>query len=289
MLQTVGVRSGHRRGAAVLAAAAITFAASSAFGHAGPAEAKPVKNGPVAGTSIIGGGAADPARWPFSAAILRRGRLHCGGSVIAPTKILTAAHCLMGFRLADMQVVTGRTRLADKAAGESIGIASAAVHPDYAATLRHDMGVITLAAPTTAPPIALPTLAQGAEFTTPGRLLRVSGWGARNPLGGVPAKVLMRTTEKVRTNRRCKKVYRSVYSGRSMICAFGKRLRRFRGASIHTTSCSGDSGGALVGDGPTGPVVIGTVSYGSFICGFGVTPTVYARVSDALDFIGDQL
>ena len=292
MLQTVLVKSGTRRGAAGVAALALALCASPSLDGAGAAEAKPnaaPKGGPVAGTSIIGGGVADASRWPFTVAILREGRLHCGGSVIAPTKVLTAAHCLLGYRLPDMRVVTGRTRLADTSSGQSVAVADGVVHPDYANTFKHDLGVITLAAPTSAAPIALPTVAEAAAFTVTGHLLRVSGWGARNPLGGALAKVLMRTTEKVRRNRRCKRVYRSVFSGRSMICGLGRRLRRYRRISIHTTGCSGDSGGALVGDGPAGPVAIGTVSYGSFICGYGATPTVYARVSDALGFIQAQL
>ena len=292
MLQTVLVKSGTRRGAAGVAALALALCASPSLDGAGAAEAKPnaaPKGGPVAGTSIIGGGVADASRWPFTVAILREGRLHCGGSVIAPTKVLTAAHCLLGYRLPDMRVVTGRTRLADTSSGQSVAVADGVVHPDYANTFKHDLGVITLAAPTSAPPIALPTPEEAAAFTVTGHLLRVSGWGARNPLGGALAKVLMRTTEKVRRNRRCKRVYRSVFSGRSMICALGRRLRRYRRISIYTTGCSGDSGGALVGDGPAGPVAIGTVSYGSFICGYGATPTVYARVSDALGFIQAQL
>src|SRR6476661_1725519 len=44
---------------------------------------------PTARASIIGGGAADPAQWPYAVAIYRKGHLHCGGSVIGPTKILT--------------------------------------------------------------------------------------------------------------------------------------------------------------------------------------------------------
>ena len=74
-----------------------------------------------------------------------------------------------------------------------------------------------------------------------------------------------------------------------MICAMGKRLRKYKRAPIHTTACSGDSGGPLVADTPTGAVVVGTVSYGSPICGYSGSPTVYSRVSDSLAFIQDAL
>jgi len=268
----------------------VTVVALAAGFLAGPASAQAAKGeGPVAGTSIIGGVDADGTRWPFMATILRKGNLQCGGSVIAPTKVLTAAHCVLDFKVTNFTVVTGRVRYDDPTGGQVISVASAAVHPDYETTLRHDVAVLTLASPAAASPIALPTVEQSATFTVPGQLLRVAGWGARNPLGVQLARSLRKTTEKVRTNVRCKRVYRSVFSGRSMICALGKRLRRYRGFSIHTTSCSGDSGGPLITNTASGPLLLGVVSYGSAICGFGGTPTVYARVSDALDFIQGAL
>ena len=38
-------------------------------------------------------------------------------------------------------------------------------------------------------------------------------------------------------------------------------------------------------DTPTGPIEVGTVSYGGALCGLGAAPTVYSRVSASLDFI----
>jgi secreted trypsin-like serine protease len=40
-----------------------------------------------------------------------------------------------------------------------------------------------------------------------------------------------------------------------------------------------------VADTPSGPLEIGTVSYGGALCGLPAAPTVYSRVSTALDFI----
>jgi trypsin len=256
---------------------------------AGVIVAAPAGGAPKAGKAIIGGSVADPAAWPFEAAILRKGRLHCGGSVIAPTKILTAGHCVLGFNLAQFSVVTGRAILSDDATGQTLPVASAAVHPDFANTMRHDVAVLTLAAPTSSPRIALPTAEQAAAATAPGTLLRVAGWGARHPLGGALANALRKTTERVRVNKRCRRAYRSFYSGGAMLCAMGKRLRKYKRAPIHSTACSGDSGGPLVADASSGPIVVGTVSFGSPVCGFAASPTVYSRVSDSLPFIQSAL
>ena len=101
------MEASQRRGVAGAALCTILLVAGIA---AGPAQAAPMAgaSSPRAGKAIIGGSVADPAAWPFEAAILRKGRLHCGGSVIAPTKILTAAHCALGFSATQLSVVTGR-------------------------------------------------------------------------------------------------------------------------------------------------------------------------------------
>jgi secreted trypsin-like serine protease len=265
---------GRSRGVAFAALCASVLAIGVA---AGPAAA----DKPRAGKAVIGGSPASLSDWPWQAAVVRKGRLHCGASVIAPTKILTAAHCVFRFKPASLRVITGRSRLRAATGGEEIPVASASIHPDYPTTFRHDIAVITLAFPTSAPSIGLPTAEQDRLATAPGSLLRVAGFGARNPLGGKLSGRLLQTTERVRTNRRCKKAFRSGFSGRAMICALGKRLRRFK---LHTTACSGDSGGPLVADTSSGPVAVGTVSYGGPVCGYRA-PTVYARVSDALDFV----
>jgi secreted trypsin-like serine protease len=70
-----------------------------------------------------------------------------------------------------------------------------------------------------------------------------------------------------------------------MICALGKKRKRPGRFKIHTSACTGDSGGPLVADTPSGPVELGTVSFGGALCGLPQAPTVYSRVSSALDFI----
>lgn len=43
---------------------------------------------------IVDGGDAAPFQFPWQAALLTHGRFFCGGSIIAPTWILTAGHCV---------------------------------------------------------------------------------------------------------------------------------------------------------------------------------------------------
>jgi secreted trypsin-like serine protease len=263
----------------VLAAgAAIAATASAGSGRAG------------AHASIVGGGPADFSRWPFTVALLRGGRFSCGGSVIAPTKVLTAAHCIERIAPTKLSIIANRPQLTAHGTGEVIGVGTAIAHPDYADTRRHDMAVLTLVSPTTAPAVTLANPDENNAGTLVGANLRVAGWGAKNPFGAKLAQYIKETFERVRTNRRCRHAYgKFVFAAQSMICTLGQKLNRFKPLPIHSSACSGDSGGPLVADLPAGPRQVGIVSYGGSLCGLPGAPTVYARVSDGLDFIGSQL
>jgi trypsin len=270
-------RCRHRKLVAALAlACALTTVAAPAMAAAKPR----------AHSSIVGGTRANPAQWPYVVAIFRKGHMHCSGSVIAPTKVLTAGHCVAGFNLANFQVIIGRPSLRDQAVGQTIGVSSGRVHPDFEQTGLHDVAVLTLAQSSSAAPIALATPEQSAAATVPGSRLRVAGYGATRPFGTHLSPFLKSTVEIMRTDRRCLKAYtKDLYAPESMLCALGAKRNKPGRFKIHTSACSGDSGGPLVADTPTGAVEIGTVSFGGALCGLPAAPTVYSEVATSLDFI----
>jgi secreted trypsin-like serine protease len=246
----------------------------------------PAAAAPRAHSSIVGGGAANPAQFPYAVAIFRKGHMHCSGSVIGPTKVLTAGHCVAGFNVANFQVIIARPRLRDVSVGQALGVVSGRVHPDFEQTGLHDVAVLNLAQPTAAPAVPLATPEQNAVTTAVGGQLSVAGFGATNPFGTHLSGFLKATVEQVRGQSRCLKAYtRDLFAPESMICALGARRKKGGRFKIHTSACSGDSGGPLVADTPTGPVEVGTVSFGGALCGLPAAPTVYSRVSASLDFI----
>ena len=72
--------------------------------------------------------------------------------------------------------------------------------------------------------------------------------------------------------------------GRTQLCAGGERLK---------DSCSGDSGGPLIGLSMPGRrlpfIQIGIVSFGSVRCGTTNVPGIYTRVTEYLDWVLDNL
>nr|XP_060483915.1 neutrophil elastase-like [Panthera onca] len=52
--------------------------------------------GPALASEIVGGRPARPHAWPFMVSLQLRGGHFCGGTLIAPNFVMSAAHCVDG-------------------------------------------------------------------------------------------------------------------------------------------------------------------------------------------------
>src|SRR4051794_41504835 len=103
----------------------------------------------------------------------------CGGAVIAPDRIVTAAHCVEGASPGDIDVVTGRYRLSDSG-GERSTVTAIDREPKWNTNGNgHDVAVLRLATPTTVPPVAVAGPNDTSLIAT-GAVLAVAGWGLVN-------------------------------------------------------------------------------------------------------------
>ncbi|MET8857304.1 serine protease [Streptomyces sp. NPDC004579] len=202
----------------------------------------------------------------------------CGGVVVGPTTVLTAAHCLGDDVLGappsedrDLKVIAGRGDLMSHD-GKEISVRDVWVNPHYDSdTNAGDFGVLTLAEPLPAASV-IRMAPSGDSAYESGTAATVYGWGDLTG-GGDYASSLRAADVHVLPDADCERAYpgdeSGTYDSASMVCAGEPAGGR--------DACQGDSGGPLVAQGR----LIGLVSWGSG-CGRPDSPGVYTRVSEAV-------
>lgn len=231
--------------------------------------------------AVVGGRTATAADNPSMAGLVRRGQravdsLFCGGSVISPTAVVTAAHCTAGLRAAQIDVVVGGTRLSQPGI-QRAQVARIIDHPGYDDVRTvHDVSVLILATPVSVPAIALAG-PEDEALNAPGSVLRLTGWGEQryNDPESAPDDLKYADIPVV-SNRVCERLF-DVYDPALQLCGQAPRNQ--------PDSCQGDSGGPLVGGPPESPRLVGIVSYSADQCGSPGYAGVYVKVTAEREWI----
>ncbi|MBX3009976.1 MAG: serine protease [Caldilineaceae bacterium] len=234
--------------------------------------------------AVVGGTAATPGEYPWQAMLMHKGSFYCGGSLIEMRWVLTAAHCLVGYAMKDLQVVLGahdRTAT-NEASRQRFSPIRIIVHPSYSpATLANDIGLIQLDKGATVTRsvdfirLDTPTAVNvPASFNLRFQVV-TTGWGRLNA-SGPTAIILQKVTLPIVPNDVCKQTY-GAYITDNVICAGLKEGGK--------GSCNGDSGGPLVQGQDLFGKLIGVTSFGGTQCAGPLSYTVFTRVANYTDWI----
>ncbi|XP_051973334.1 transmembrane protease serine 2 isoform X2 [Xyrauchen texanus] len=236
-----------------------------------------IRNRIVGGTTVTTKGV-----WPWLVSLQIARRHLCGGSVITPYWILTAAHCVYensdprywtvyaGYLTRiEMQFVTGNS------------VKRIVMHKFDPDTNNNDVALMKLNSPlmisSNIRPVCLPNA--GMYFSAP-RQCYITGWGSLTN-GGTTSETLQEVKIELIDSKTCNSP--PVYNGQitdNMICA-GK-------LAGGVDSCQGDSGGPLVILENSQWWLLGDTSWGDG-CAFRNKPGVYGNVTYFLNWIYEQM
>ncbi|XP_073811414.1 chymotrypsin-2-like [Musca autumnalis] len=206
-------------------------------------------------------------------------RHFCGGSIITPNRILTAAHCVVGQNPERISILAGVIDLQDSN-GLRSQVTNIDTHEGYEPLKCNDIAILSVN-----PPLALDgermatiNVAYSEEIGDNEKTI-LTGWGSTRQSRSSPhyPNHLQILPYRTMDNAVCRRKMRNLTE--TEICAKSAR---------GTGACAGDSGGPLAMERNGEMIQVGIVSYGRRKCGSDGLD-VYTRVGMFNEWIKDRI
>jgi len=201
---------------------------------------------------IVGGSFAPNGAYPWTAAMLNSSQQQgCGGSLIAPKWVVTAAHCTASWasyvRVGSIDRTSG---------GQVIRVIRKINHPQYNG--QNDIALVELETPVS----GITPVTRGTSSPAVGSTVRLLGWGqVTSPFGGDSGSRYLKMLDTPVINRTT-----CSGTGAGDLC--------FRGTTT-ATACKGDSGGPAL----AGSLLVGATSRSGRSANYCGEDVIYTNVT----------